>query len=57
MHAVLAAAIANPRFARPYGSDRGDIGFSDMGTPAVDSHIRAMLTRWDGRKGINETIH
>lgn len=39
MHAVLAAAIANPRFARPYGSDRGDWGF-EAGISGVDNFVR-----------------
>lgn len=34
MHAVLAAAIANPRFARPYGSDRGEWGFPEAAMAA-----------------------
>jgi len=40
MHAVLAAAIANPRFARPYGSDRGDNGFQEIGSMASDTYMR-----------------
>lgn len=40
MHAVLAAAIANPRFARPYGSDRGDWGF-EAGISGVDNFVKA----------------
>lgn len=39
MHAVLAAAIANPRFARPYGSDRGDWGF-EPGMSGVDNFVK-----------------
>lgn len=39
MHAVLAAAIANPRFARPYGSDRGDYGF-EHGISGVDNFVK-----------------
>ena len=39
MHAVLAAAIANPRFARPYGSDRGDYGF-EPGISGVDNYVK-----------------
>jgi hypothetical protein len=40
MHAVLAAAIANPRFARPYGSDRGEWGF-EAGHAGVDGFIKS----------------
>lgn len=39
MHAVLAAAIANPRFARPYGSDRGEWGF-EAGISGVDNFFK-----------------
>lgn len=39
MHAVLAAAIANPRFARPYGSERGEWGF-EAGISGVDNFVR-----------------
>jgi hypothetical protein len=48
MHHVLRAAIENPRFARPYGSDRGDNGFSDMGTMAVDGYMKSRISQWDG---------
>jgi hypothetical protein len=40
MHAVLAAAIANPRFARPYGSERGEWGF-EAGLSGVDNFIKS----------------
>jgi hypothetical protein len=39
MHAVLAAAIANPRFARPYGSERGEWGF-EAGVSGVDNFMK-----------------
>jgi hypothetical protein len=38
MHPVLKAAIENPRFARPYGSDRGEWGF-ETGISGVDNFI------------------
>jgi hypothetical protein len=40
MHPVLRNAIENPRFARPYGSDRGDYGF-EMGGSGVDNYIKS----------------
>lgn len=41
MHAVLAAAIANPRFARPYGSDPDETRY-DIGevVKASDTYIK-----------------
>lgn len=39
MHAVLAAAIANPRFARPYGTDPGEWGF-EAGISGVDNFVK-----------------
>lgn len=45
MHAVLAAAIANPRFARPYGSDRGEWGF-EAGISGVDNFFSVNNTGW-----------
>lgn len=38
MHPVLKAAIENPRFARPYGSERGEWGF-EAGISGVDNFI------------------
>jgi hypothetical protein len=49
MHPVLKAAIDKPRFAGPYGSDRGDNGFTQIGTPSVDSYMKARLSAWDGK--------
>jgi hypothetical protein len=39
MHPILAAAIANPRIARPYGSERGDWGF-ESGLSGVDNFVK-----------------
>ena len=41
MHAVLAAAIANPRFAKPYGNDIEDTRY-DIGAvvKATDTYIK-----------------
>jgi hypothetical protein len=46
MHPVLQAAIDNPRFARPYGSDRGDNGFSTIGVRSVDTYIKQNNVGW-----------
>jgi hypothetical protein len=54
MHPVLKSAIENPRFARPYGSDRGDNGFTQVGTPSVDSYMKARLSAWDGARAAND---
>jgi hypothetical protein len=53
MHAVLAAAIANPRFAGEYGSDRGDYDHF-AGSRGVDTYLKSVITRWDGRRGLND---
>jgi hypothetical protein len=43
MHPVLKNAIENPRFARPYGSDRGDLEIDASAQISVDRYIRQHL--------------
>lgn len=54
MNPTLVSAIANPRFAQPYGSERGEWGWSNVGVPAVDSYMKSRLTQWDGKRGLND---
>ena len=47
MHPTLAAALANPRFAAPYGSDPEDNGSERL--IATDSYMKRRATRYSER--------
>jgi hypothetical protein len=46
MHPILKNAIDNPRFAGPYGSDKGDYGFENIGVRGIDTYIKTNTTGW-----------
>jgi hypothetical protein len=49
MHPILQHAIDNPRFAGPYGSDKGDYGFENIGVRGIDTYIKTNHIRAGGQ--------